>query len=162
MGKSKSGAKEMLPDMFEQFLALVGHTALGRGPREHRVKPSPWLRMWRRGSERWISDPDVRGAVTPWVAELMGQCWAKRLLPKVHQEVGVQLQPSLYCIYIDLQHHRAFPGGKKKQVRERSEVVRASPQDFVECGEWVEEEGTGSSLYGKVQVGSPRSLQKAI
>ena len=59
------------------------------------------------------SGPDVRAAVTPRVAELMGQGWAKGLLPKIHQEVGVQLQPSPYCVHVDLQHHRAFPGGDR-------------------------------------------------
>lgn len=59
------------------------------------------------------SEPDVRAAVAPRVAELMSQGWAKGLLPKIHQEVGVQLQPSPDCVYVDLQHHRAFPGGNR-------------------------------------------------
>lgn len=54
------------------------------------------------GSWGAASGPDVRAAVAPRVAELMGQGWAKGLLPKIHQEVGVQLQPSPDCVYVDL------------------------------------------------------------
>lgn len=72
--------------------------------------------MWGASSE-----PDVRAAVAPRIADLMGQGWAEGLLPKVHQEVGVQLQPSICCVYINLQHHRAFPGGTREGRRERSE-----------------------------------------
>lgn len=83
------------------------------------------------GSEERASEPDVRAAVTPGVAELMGQRWAQGLLPKVHQEVGVQLQPSLYCVYINLQHHGAFPGGNEGGRRERSEGTIPFPQGVV-------------------------------
>lgn len=58
----------------------------------------------------------------------MSQGWAKGLLPKVHQEVGVQRQPSLYYVYINLQHHGAFPGVKEEGKRERSEGAVPSPK----------------------------------
>lgn len=83
------------------------------------------------GREGWASEPDVGAAVSPRVAELMGQGWAEGLLPKVHQEVRVQLQSSLYCVYIDLQHHGAFPCGKEEGMKERSDVAVPFPQEFV-------------------------------
>lgn len=92
-------------------LALVGG-----GPRERtQVQAEGRAQTWRHGA----SEPDVRAAVTPRVAELMGQGWAEGLLPEVYQEVGVQLQSSLFCVYIDLQHDRAFPGDKREGRRER-------------------------------------------
>lgn len=81
----------------------------------------------------------------------MGQGWAKGLLPKVHQEVGIQPQPSVYCVYINLQHHGAFPGGNR-EGEERSEhgghdLVSAHAGGFL---------GAQQGLYGGGRWGAFR------
>ena len=87
----------------------------------------------------------------------MGQGWAKGLLPKIHEEVGVQLQPSPYCVYVDLQHHRAFPGRDRAGEERGQRGPPLFPSKLGKC--WWREEGflrREQSLQGEL-----RSLQEA-
>lgn len=95
------------------------NVALESGGQASRVSQAPKGRAQNIEEGLWgePSDPDVRTAVTPWVPKLMSQCWTKGLLPEVHQKVGVQLEPSIYSVYINLQHHGAFPGRGGKGER---------------------------------------------
>ena len=128
-------------------LALRGEAAKGQRLREQseaRSLQNEGFKMWnaarsRRGSWGAASEPDVRAAVAPRVAELMGQGWAKGLLSKIHQEVGVQLQPSPDCVYVDLQHHRAFPGGNRAGEERGHRGPPLLPSKLGKC--WGREEG---------------------
>ena len=56
-----------------------------------------------------MSQVNVRGAISPWVADLVGQAGTVGLVSVVHQKVLVQLHTSIFVIDVDLQQHRSVP-----------------------------------------------------
>lgn len=70
--------------------------------------------------------PDVRGAVTTGVTNLMSQCRPVGLLPKIHQEVCIDFQSTSFSVHIDLQHNGALPGKGTRQTSREGPGVAGS------------------------------------
>ena len=50
-----------------------------------------------------FSQPDVGAAVSTRVSDFVGQHWTIWLCPKVHIEIGIDLQAPLDVVHVDLQ-----------------------------------------------------------
>lgn len=51
------------------------------------------------------SQPDVGGAVSAGIPQLVGQNRTVGLFTKIHQEVLIQGQTAVHSVHIDLHHH---------------------------------------------------------